>query len=83
MTDEITSKIGGFLAEEILKQPQRQIDPKEPLISSGLIDSISLVDLSLFVEENFGVLIDDTELSADTFDSLEELTTIIGSRQGS
>ena len=32
-------------------------------------------------EENFGVQIDDTELTADTFDSLLELADIIEQRQ--
>jgi len=36
------------------------------LISSGLIDSFHLVDLSLFVEEKFGARIDDSELNKDT-----------------
>jgi acyl carrier protein len=51
------------------------------LISSGLIDSLSLVDISLFVEEEFQVIIDDTELNADSFDTLAELEAIITSRQ--
>jgi acyl carrier protein len=53
----------------------------EKLISSGLIDSFSLVDLALYVEDTFGVRIDDTELNADTFDTLNELTDMIRGRQ--
>lgn len=74
-------QLSGFIAADILKQPKRQIRPDEPLISSGLIDSFSLVDLSLFVENTFGVRIDDTELNADTFDTLEDLVRLIRSRQ--
>jgi acyl carrier protein len=51
------------------------------LISSGLIDSFHLVDLALYVEDTFGVHIDDTELNADTFDTLNQLATIIQQRQ--
>jgi acyl carrier protein len=50
------------------------------LISSGLIDSFHLVDLSLFIEDTFGVHIDDTELNADTFDTLAELEALIRQR---
>jgi acyl carrier protein len=39
------------------------------------------VDLAVFVEEQFGVRIDDTELSADTFDSLHSLAALIASRR--
>jgi acyl carrier protein len=81
MTEQIAEKLAGYISKEIMKQPDRKIDPDEALISGGLIDSFSLVDLALFVEENFGVRIDDTELNADTFDSIHQLVDLIKSRQ--
>ena len=81
MSTEMISKLKEFIAGEILKQPGREITLGEKLISSGMIDSFSLMDLALFVEDNFGVRIDDTELNADTFDSLEALVLLISSRQ--
>lgn len=74
---ELLSK---YIARTILKQPNREISPYEPLISSGLIDSFSLVDLALYVEDNFGAHIDDTELNKESFDSLNELIALIQSR---
>jgi len=80
MTSDIQSKISRYIAEELLKSPDRQIQPDEPLISGGLVDSFSLVDLALFIEETFGVRIDDTELNVDTFDTLEQLAALVKSR---
>jgi len=77
---EIIKLISLRLALEILKQPDRVITPDEPLISSGLIDSFSLVDLALQVEDLFGVRIEDFELNVDTFDSLNQLSNIVLSR---
>ena len=81
MTAEIITTLEEFITKKILKQPDREIAPDETLISGGLIDSFSLVDLALFVEENIGVRIDDTELNADTFDTLTQLAELIKSRQ--
>ena len=78
---EMTTLLAEFVAGEILKQPGRAIEPSQALISSGLIDSFSLMDLALFVEDTFGVRIEDTELNADTFDTLSQLATLIQSRQ--
>jgi acyl carrier protein len=72
--------LGDFISTKILKNPGRHIRPEEALISSGLIDSFSLVDLALFVEDTFNVRIDDTELNAQTFDTLEQLATLVRSR---
>jgi acyl carrier protein len=81
MDTEIRIALAEFIADEILSQPGRALDENEKLISSGLIDSLSLVDIALFVEEEYQVIIDDTELNADTFDTLAELAAIIRSRQ--
>lgn len=69
-----------FIAAKILRQPGRSIGADEALISSGLVDSFSLMDLALFVEDTFGVRIEDTELNAQTFDSLSQLAGLIESR---
>ncbi len=74
-------QLANFLAEKILKQPNRKITADEPLISSGLIDSFSLMDVALYVEDTFGVRIEDTELNADTFDTLTQLAALIDSRK--
>lgn len=81
MTDAITPQIEKYIATQILKQPNRKITADESLISSGLIDSFSLMDLALFVEDTFGVRIEDTELNANTFDNLSQLTSLIESRK--
>jgi acyl carrier protein len=79
--EEIIAKLAAYIATQILKQPKRVIRPDEALISSGLIDSFSLMDISLFVEDNFGVRIEDTELNVETFDTLEQLAKLIQGRQ--
>ncbi len=80
MDNNIYNSLSKYIAEQILKQPDRKLSAGEALISSGLVDSFSLVDLALFVEDNYNVRIDDTELNADTFDSLEQLAAIIEER---
>lgn len=70
-----------YVAASILKQPNRPIAPDARLLSSGLIDSFSLVDLAMFIEETFGVQIADTELNEQTFDTLAELTALVEERR--
>ncbi len=72
--------LAKYIAEDFLKQPNRVISPTEALLSTGLIDSFHLVDLGLFVEDTFGVRIDDSELNASTFDNLNQLVALIESR---
>jgi len=75
--DILTEKI----TKNLLNDPKMELDPAEPLISSGLLDSFNLVDLALIIEDSFGVRIEDFELNADTFDTIEELAQLIAERQ--
>ncbi|MCZ2127766.1 MAG: acyl carrier protein [Anaerolineales bacterium] len=81
MTNEISASIAKFIAEKILKQPDKVIAEDDALISSGLIDSFSLMDLALFIEDTFGVRVEDTELNAETFDTLNQLANLIDGRR--
>lgn len=81
MTQTMIVKLAQQIAQNILKEPNRNIKPDESLLSSGLIDSFSLVDLALLVEDEFGVVVEDTELNPDSFDTLEQLVALIQSKQ--
>ncbi len=76
MKDQLTV----FITTQILKDPNRTLADDEALISSGLIDSFSLVDLALFVEDTFSVRIEDSELTSDVFDTLSELASLVEKR---
>ncbi len=81
MNETMIAGLEQYIVTKVLKQPNRKVSPDEALISSGLIDSFSLMDLALFVEDTYGVRIEDTELNADKFDSLRQLAALIESRQ--
>jgi acyl carrier protein len=81
MTD-IEKDLTEYILTQIIKRPKYPLDKDTRLISSGLIDSFHLVDLAVFVEEKFGVRIDDSELNADTFDTVPQLSALIRQRQG-
>lgn len=80
MTDELFPALNNYIVTHILKQPKRTLRPDEPLLTSGLVDSFNLVDLGLFIEDQFGVRIEDTELNPETFDTLDQLINLIRSR---
>lgn len=66
-----------FITSELMRDPSYQLQNDEPLISGGLIDSFSLVELQLFIEQTFDVHIDDTELTADAIDTVNDLVAVI------
>jgi acyl carrier protein len=81
--ESIIAQLREYLMSEIFDQAELQLGENDPIISNGLIDSFSLVDFALFIEDAFQVKIDDTDINANTFDTLNELAELIRLRRKS
>lgn len=79
---DVTGRLKVFVAERYFGDPSRAVSDSEPLISSGVIDSFGIVDLSLFVEEAFGARIDASDLGRGRADTAAEIVALIESRRG-
>ena len=53
------------------------IDANSPLISSGLIDSLSMVSMKMFLDQTYRLRIPDAEASAEAFDSVSAIVTLL------
>jgi acyl carrier protein len=81
VTEDIRNGLRSFLTKDIMKDPSYPLQDDEALISSGLIDSFSLVDVALWVENTYGVKLQDNQLNASTFDSVAQLADLIQSQR--
>lgn len=70
-----------FITHDLMRDPGYNLKNDEPLISGGLIDSFSLVELQIFIEQEYGVHIEDTELTADAIDNVNDIIKLIEARK--
>ena len=49
----------------------------EPLLTSGFLDSIAIVKLLSFIEQEFGVEISDTDFEPENFETIASIATLI------
>lgn len=71
----------NFITTELMRDPGYNLKNDEALISGGLIDSFSLVELQIFIEQEYGVHIEDTELTAEAVDTMNDLIALIEARK--
>ena len=60
-----------------LKNQNYPLQYEEPLVTGGLIDSFSLVHIAVFIENEIGVQIPDTDLTVETMDTIDDMTARI------
>jgi acyl carrier protein len=66
---ECQEAILAFIRDHLAQDPAQVTSCDQPLISSGLIDSFSLVELALFIEEELGVTVPDADMTVKNFDT--------------
>jgi acyl carrier protein len=70
---EIQEKIRAFICRELLGRANYPLANDEPLITGGLIDSFSLAQIGVFIEDAFGVYIPDNDLTVANMDTLNQI----------
>ena len=56
------------------------VSPHESLFDAGVLDSFALPELVTALEQEFGIKIPDSDLSAQTFESVNRITSYVHTR---
>jgi acyl carrier protein len=75
--EEIRTRIVEFIQKNFVFNEKRKLRDDESLLESGVIDSTGILELINFIEESFRIKIDDNQLVANNFDSINKITTFV------
>jgi acyl carrier protein len=79
----IEAQIKDYIAKNLLFSSNGfQYGDDASFLEEGIVDSQGVMELVLFVEENFNVEVKDTEIVPDNFDSVSRLSSYIRRKQG-
>lgn len=70
---DLKSQMIEYILKEVIRRPGTQIDEKTPLVSSGLIDSLALVDLLQELEDLTNTRIPAGKVQAKDLDTIESM----------
>lgn len=74
----IETDIERYIIDELMVTDEStKLDPDQSLISSGVIDSLAILRLIVFVEENFGIQVEDDEVLPENFDSINIMKSFV------
>jgi len=81
MSSDIARTVKDFILQEFLpgENPDALTDDT-PLITGGVLDSISTIRLVSFLEQQFGVQFEAHEIGASHMDTLNSIASTVGSK---
>ena len=81
MNSNVSHTLERFIVDELMMGDQNtRIDPDASLINSGVVDSLALLRLIAFVEEQFGVTVEDDEVMPENFETLSIIESFVSAK---
>ena len=75
--NEMKEMILKYVIKEYVDDEDVEITYETPLISSGYVDSFSMVSLLVFLENKFKIKIPPSKATPETFDSVNNIVALV------
>ena len=76
--DDMSKVVRDYIIREYVQEgDEQEITETTPLISSGLVDSFSMVSLLRFLEKKYSIHIPDADATPEAFDTVERIVALV------
>ncbi|MGO9467580.1 MAG: acyl carrier protein [Isosphaeraceae bacterium] len=80
--EEITKVVHDFILHEFLPgEDPDELSDHTPLISGGILDSITTLKMVTFLEDRFGITIEAYEAGVDNLDSIDQIAALVAKKK--
>lgn len=73
-------RLARYIAADLLNEADRVIGDDEDLLTSGLLDSLSVMSLIHFIEQDLGIDVPAEDVTIENFVSLRAIDAYLGRR---
>ncbi len=80
LRDDIAPTIEHYLTSRF--PALGQLEPETPLLSTGAVDSLGVLDLMMWLGEEFGIALEDEDFSPENLETPARLAAFVRSRGG-
>lgn len=80
--DEIKESVLEYVKDEYVEDEDEDVTYETKLISSGLVDSFSMVSLKAFLEKRYSISLPDSEATPEAFDTVNSIAELVKKHTG-
>ena len=63
-----------FIKKEVMRNENASLSDDQDLLSSGILDSLAILQVVAFIDEQFGIQVPDEDVVFENFQSVNALT---------
>lgn len=75
--EQLSRAIEEFVVESLLFGQADMLTPGASLLEQRIVDSTGILEIVAFIEESFGVKVEDEELVPDNFDTIFRIAAFV------
>jgi acyl carrier protein/D-alanine--poly(phosphoribitol) ligase subunit 2 len=75
--EEMKDLVLNYVIKEYVEDEEAEVTYDTPLISSGYVDSFSMVSLLVFLEKKFNIKIPPSKATPEAFDSVNKIVALV------
>lgn len=79
---EIINTIRNFIIENFLFEEDENLKEETSFLENGILDSTGILELIAFLEETYGIEVEDEELIPQNLDSIANVAQYVRKKQG-
>jgi acyl carrier protein len=79
--NQLSDQIHNFILERFPLVRKHKFDHNTPLLDTGLLDSLGILDVVGFVEQEFGIALSDEDLVPENFQTVERISAFLAKKQ--
>ncbi|MDX8434804.1 acyl carrier protein [Mesorhizobium abyssinicae] len=80
--DIYAKQIRDFLASNFYIADVKSLSTTQSLLDQGIVDSTGVLEVIGFIEETFGITVEDSELLPENLDSIQGIAQFIARKRG-
>jgi acyl carrier protein len=80
--DSIVGQITQIIQQLARVRHIAEVRPRDNLLAQGVVDSLAIVKLTLFLQERFPIRISDEDIVPENFRDIESLSRFVQSKLG-
>jgi acyl carrier protein len=73
MTMDRRTALTTYIKQEIMRNPKANLRGDEDLLGAGILDSLAILQLVAYIEDEFGFKIPDEDVVFENFQSIDAL----------
>lgn len=79
---EIKKQVRAFVTSNFYVADPAALEDEASLLDRGIIDSTGVLEVISYIEDTFGITVEDSEMLPDNLDSIERIANFVARKKG-